>query len=65
MNKEDISDLIKFMLPYPDSVKAASILLKLFVWGLIRKPMNLFMITIIRSHLVGRLQIKPVMHFVV
>jgi hypothetical protein len=34
MGKETVSDLIKFMLPYPDSVKAAALWLREFVWDL-------------------------------
>ena len=34
MSKENIADLIKFMLPYPDSVKAAALWLREFVWAL-------------------------------
>src|ERR1700709_1316782 len=34
MGKEDLSDLLKFMLPYPDSVKAAALWLRDFVWDL-------------------------------
>jgi hypothetical protein len=34
MSKETISDLIKFMLPYPDSVKAAALWLREFVWDI-------------------------------
>src|ERR1700742_4198535 len=34
MPKEEIKDLIKFMLPYPDKVKAAALWLREFVWDL-------------------------------
>ena len=34
MGKEHIADLIKFMLPYPDHVKAATLWLREFVWYL-------------------------------
>jgi len=34
MPKETVSDLIKFMLPYPDQVKAAALWLREFVWDL-------------------------------
>jgi hypothetical protein len=34
MGKETVSDLIKFMLPYPDKVKAAALWLREFVWDL-------------------------------
>ena len=34
MGKENISDLVKFMLPYPDSVKAAALWLREFVWDI-------------------------------
>ena len=34
MPKEEIKDLVKFMLPYPDSVKAAALWLREFVWDL-------------------------------
>jgi hypothetical protein len=34
MGKETVNDLIKFMLPYPDSVKAAALWLREFVWDL-------------------------------
>jgi hypothetical protein len=34
MGKEKVDDLIKFMLPYPDSVKAAALWLRTFVWDL-------------------------------
>ena len=34
MGKEKVDDLIKFMLPYPDSVKAAALWLREFVWDL-------------------------------
>ena len=34
MGKEDLGDLMKFMLPYPDSVKAAALWLREFVWDL-------------------------------
>jgi hypothetical protein len=34
MPKETVDDLIKFMLPYPDSVKAAALWLREFVWDL-------------------------------
>src|SRR5260221_4975639 len=34
MGKETINDLIKFMLPYPDSVKSAALWLREFVWDL-------------------------------
>jgi hypothetical protein len=34
MPKEEVKDLIKFMLPYPDAVKAAALWLREFVWDL-------------------------------
>src|ERR1700748_1648746 len=34
MPKEEVNDLIKFMLPYPDKVKAAALWLREFVWDL-------------------------------
>ncbi len=34
MSKETVSDLMKFMLPFPDSVKAATLWLREFVWDL-------------------------------
>ncbi|MGZ3821696.1 MAG: DUF1801 domain-containing protein [Mucilaginibacter sp.] len=34
MPKEEVQDLIKFMLPYPDEVKAAALWLREFVWDL-------------------------------
>ena len=34
MSKEKVDDLVKFMLPYPDSVKAAALWLRDFVWDL-------------------------------
>ncbi len=34
MPKEEIKDLLKFMLPYPDSVKAAALWLREFVWDI-------------------------------
>ncbi|MDB5089902.1 MAG: hypothetical protein JWR09_3896 [Mucilaginibacter sp.] len=34
MGKENVSDLMKFMLPYPDGVKAAALWLREFVWDL-------------------------------
>jgi hypothetical protein len=34
MGKETVNDLIKFMLPYPDSVKSAALWLREFVWNL-------------------------------
>jgi len=34
MPKEELNDLIKFMLPYPDKVKAAALWLREFVWDL-------------------------------
>ena len=34
MGKEHLGDLMKFMLPYPDSVKAAALWLREFVWDL-------------------------------
>jgi hypothetical protein len=34
MTKEQVQDLIKFMLPYPDKVKAAALWLREFVWDL-------------------------------
>jgi hypothetical protein len=34
MSKENVSDLMKFMLPYRDSVKAAALWLREFVWNL-------------------------------
>jgi len=34
MGKETVDDLVKFLLPYPDSVKAAALWLREFVWDL-------------------------------
>jgi hypothetical protein len=34
MPKEQVQDLVKFMLPYPDKVKAAALWLREFVWDL-------------------------------
>ena len=34
MSKENVNDLLKFLLPYPDSVKAAALWLREFVWDL-------------------------------
>jgi hypothetical protein len=34
MGKETVDDLVKFLLPYPDSVKAAALWLRGFVWDL-------------------------------
>jgi hypothetical protein len=34
MSKEKVDDLVKFLLPYPDSVKAAALWLRDFVWDL-------------------------------
>ncbi len=34
MGKENVNDLMRFMLPYPDSVKAAARWLRAFVWHL-------------------------------
>ncbi|HEY2580295.1 MAG TPA: DUF1801 domain-containing protein [Mucilaginibacter sp.] len=34
MGKETVNDLVKFLLPYPDSVKAAALGLRDFVWDL-------------------------------
>ncbi|MDB5134067.1 MAG: hypothetical protein JWP37_670 [Mucilaginibacter sp.] len=34
MPKEEVQNLIKFMLPYPDEVKAAALWLREFVWDL-------------------------------
>ncbi|HVW96206.1 MAG TPA: hypothetical protein VHA56_09585 [Mucilaginibacter sp.] len=34
MGKETVADLIKFMLPYPDPVKASALWLRDFVWDL-------------------------------
>jgi hypothetical protein len=34
MGKESVDDLMKFMLPYPDHVKAAALGLRAFVWDL-------------------------------
>src|SRR5580765_4376574 len=34
MPKEEVQDLVKFMLPYPDKVKAAALWLREFVWDL-------------------------------
>ncbi|MDR3693776.1 DUF1801 domain-containing protein [Mucilaginibacter sp.] len=34
MSKENVGDLVKFMLPYPDNVKAAALWLRDFVWEL-------------------------------
>src|ERR1700739_4936251 len=34
MSKDEAADLIKFMLPYPDKVKAAALWLRAFVWDL-------------------------------
>src|SRR5438132_7503373 len=34
MPKEEVNDLLKFLLPYPDKVKAAALWLRGFVWDL-------------------------------
>ena len=34
MPKEEVQDLVKFMLPYPDKVKASALWLREFVWDL-------------------------------
>ena len=34
MPKEEVKDLVKFLLPYPDRVKAAALWLREFVWDL-------------------------------
>jgi len=34
MGKETVHDLVKFLLPYPDKVKAAALWLREFVWDL-------------------------------
>ena len=34
MPKEELNDLLRFLLPYPDKVKAASLWLREFVWDL-------------------------------
>lgn len=34
MPKEEVKDLVKFLLPYPDKVKAAALWLREFVWDL-------------------------------
>jgi hypothetical protein len=34
MGKENVDDLVKFLLPFPDSVKAAALWLRNFVWDL-------------------------------
>lgn len=34
MPKEEVNDLVKFLLPYPDKVKAAALWLREFVWDL-------------------------------
>jgi len=34
MPKEEVADLVKFLLPYPDKVKAAALWLREFVWDL-------------------------------
>jgi len=34
MSKEEVSDLVKFLLPYPDKVKASALWLRNFVWDL-------------------------------
>src|SRR6201991_985632 len=34
MPKETVGDLIKFILPYPDKVKAATLWLREFIWDL-------------------------------
>src|ERR1700761_1215952 len=34
MGKEQVNDLLKFMLPYPDSVKAAALWIRDFVWDI-------------------------------
>jgi len=34
MPKEEVYDLVKFLLPYPDKVKAAALWLREFVWDL-------------------------------
>jgi hypothetical protein len=34
MPKEEVKDLVKFLLPYPDKVKAAALWLREFVWDI-------------------------------
>lgn len=34
MAKKDVSDLMKFLLPYPDSVKASALWLREFIWDI-------------------------------
>jgi hypothetical protein len=34
MSKENVNDLVKFLLPFPDSVKTAALWLREFVWDL-------------------------------
>ncbi|HWD87383.1 MAG TPA: DUF1801 domain-containing protein [Mucilaginibacter sp.] len=34
MPKEEVSDLVKFLLPYPDKVKASALWMRDFVWDL-------------------------------
>jgi len=34
MGKEEVGDLVKFLLPYPDKVKVAALWLREFVWDL-------------------------------
>jgi len=34
MSKETVNDLVKFMLPYPDNVKASALWLREFVWDI-------------------------------
>jgi hypothetical protein len=34
MSKEQVDDLVKFLLPFPDGVKAAALWLRAFVWDL-------------------------------
>jgi len=34
MSKETINDLVKFILPYPDNVKASALWLREFVWDI-------------------------------
>ena len=34
MPKEEVQDLVKFLLPYPDKVKAAALWLREFVWDI-------------------------------
>ena len=42
MPKEEVHDLVKFLLPYPDEVKAAALWLREFVWDLYPQTNELF-----------------------